>query len=89
MTILDFLRPQDISLGPPLPSGLGIMWPWVTQGITNSTTSLPEIRSPSSNDAPAYENDEYISFPEGFDSDTGMPRVIKVHRKYRVRSGNE
>lgn len=38
--------------------------------------SLPNL-------TPAYQNDEWISFPDGFDPDTFMPYTIHVHRVYK------
>lgn len=77
-------------LGPPLPSFLGIYWPWVqSQG---EGLSLPVVPKASSYISPTdivtsepalttYENIEEVDFPEGFDPDTFMPRKIRIKRK--------
>jgi len=90
------LFPMPPWLGPPFPQGLGIYWPWAQGGqIPTSTFNVPPTKdqpaySPPSaayqDELPAYENTEKIEFPDGFDQDSGMPRSIVIHRRYKVRS---
>ncbi len=90
MSLSDLL-PMDPALGPPLPRFLGILWPWVqTQGevVALKQSSPPKLfqgASPTLDTTPTYSNVESIEFPDGFDTDTLMPRRIVVHRKYKQK----
>ena len=94
MNIWDLL-PTYIWEGLPLPRFMNVFWPWVqasSQSASQSTLAGLFNNSPAANNAaknnnpaPAYENLEEISFPEGFDPDTLMPKKIVVHRKYKKR----
>ena len=96
--ISDWL-PMPFWLGPPLPTTLGLYWPWAQQSSTTSTSTLNNFfngngrQNPCSpqntptatnNNAPAYENLEEIELQD-IDPDLLMPRKIVVHRKYKKR----
>lgn len=76
MTILDLIRgiiPTPPWLGPPLPQGLGILWPWLQMHDLVPTESAMTT----------YDNTEEIELLD-IDPDLLMPRKIIVHRKAKV-----
>ena len=81
--------------GLPLPRFMGAFWPWVQAQAVNeivvesatpvfSLASAPPATA-SDEGTTTYDNAEEITFPDGFDDMTFMPRKIVIHRRAKVR----
>lgn len=75
------LLPMPPWLGPPLPQGIGIYWPWL-QGKGGAGLPMPEL--PSSLSPGTYQNEETWDIEweeqETEDEVIYLPKSIRIHR---------